>query len=802
MEVLLNEALHVNEELSNNINMTYTKPILNNTPLNQIQSTYTTEVVWDVDVCNATPSQQVDYNWLILDNSSNIDLVITDIFDFTTCVEIPITTTNYGDGKLFVPVDELAGGTCKTIKIKAQNLSCEVADIVVNQGWNCNAYPTEISTLTNCETPNFLRAIPEASQITTAITDLVDTPADPTDPSSGDFGNSTIDMCTLFPVEFNISNSDFATIYDVRYRVTLSNLGVGMSYVPNSATIEVEGVDVLNAPRLIDAIGESLIMNSTGGTWDIALSDLDFANFGNNQGLTGAGINPNNNEVTIRWLMEIDCDMISLDNITIESFANAPCLEPAIGNGNKIVSSPLNITNAFLPYSTVINSNISPDGIFENCDAIKTISVDASISGGVTGANDSLHVILPAGVYYDDNLNCSSANCVTLGNIQTVEGQQTISFLYPSGIINTTVSLEFDVISGNITCQTNEIQLKSVAQTSGLPCGTGTCPYTKVITGSVISGIEMLKPIYDLTFSLSSYDPVLDSYEYALEIQNSGITANESVTVDFYCVNEMLDGVDEAIGVQDFIVIPPIPSNTTYTTTGTLTGIACDVSRGIAAMVTPTSSPGDSNCFCANEDLTNLPIAMNQVFLAVDFISFTVSENNCRRQLNWTATDVEDLMAYEIMRSIDGNAFYTISTIDNEAINPLDINTYTYEDNEQICSANFYYKLKLINTDNTFEYSETTILQSDCYENIITPYPNPANSAFKLNFGEEHCTSKITGIKIYSAIGKFIRHIPVDDQIDLNALEIDIQDYKNGLYFINIEQAGELDVITKLIVNH
>ncbi len=579
--------------------ITYIRPDIILTPLGQTQQGISDTIKWDIEVCNGTGVLDVDLSWLTFDESTSNGIDVVEVLDITSGTAIPITTTNLGGDLEMIPLGNSLGGTCKTIRLVSTYSDCSPDSMIIDMGWDCLAYPTDLTDLRDCSNESFLSVVPLAAQMAATFTDLPSTPLNPAAPSSGTFNNANISMCEPFPVELTIVSSGTGSIYDVNFDVLLPGLGVGLEYVPNSATIEIEGVDVANIPRAVDPSGESAFLSATGAVWNITLADLDNTNFPAGLGITGAGVNPSNNEVTIRWLMETTCDFTSGDNIEIKTYSNAGCSSPAISSGSTTIGSNLNIDGISLPYAALLTINIGSTNTFIGCNDEKTISIDAIISGGTTSATDSLFVLLPEGVVYTGNQFCISTVCPNYEGSQMVGGREILVYSYPPGVSNETMSIEVDVVSdGNAICGASTIETKSTVDVGGVACGASTCPSVKVITGLRDDPVTFDKPNINLFFNSIGYNANLGSFEYELLATNYAATSDTNLVVDIYCIDNN-GNIDLAGGIVDSLLLPVIPAGQTITLSDVFVANTCDPVNGLAAIITPTSGTGYSNCLCS-----------------------------------------------------------------------------------------------------------------------------------------------------------------------------------------------------------
>lgn len=91
--------------------------------------------------------------------------------------------------------------------------------------------------------------------------------------------------------------------------------------------------------------------------------------------------------------------------------------------------------------------------------------------------------------------------------------------------------------------------------------------------------------------------------------------------------------------------------------------------------------------------------------LPVNFTAFTGQNVNDANQLRWDVADEYNLSHYEIERSIDGFNFQRVANVN--ARNSTAPSTYYHTDNiRNIVSSSFYYRLKAMNDDGTYFYSD------------------------------------------------------------------------------------------------
>lgn len=598
---LTDSTSHVPRTSSDNDGrINYNKPTMTVTPINQTAVAYEDTVQWTLKVCNSTSDMDVDYNWLLLENIGNL-IQIDSVVDETGGSSILLNSATLPSGETYVQIGDLNQGECKDIVIYSSFSSCEKDTLNIAHGWACNGYPTG-SDIKACDAKNEVYILPQEAQISATISELADTPIDPHNPGNGNWGSSSIDMCSEFPAELIVLNSQPAYLYDVSVSIEIPSNGNGVRYVPGSATIELEGVDPMNVPRAIGVAAEAaLIAASNNGDpfWNLSLADIDPTNFGNGEPFSGT-LNAANNQFILRWEMESTCDLVSGDFFNSTIYGNDPCGSPAEGSGEQLKGYPINLNGVVAPYFSFITIDIDPSNQFEGCNDTKTVDVELLLSGGTTGATDTLNVILPEGLEYGGNYICNTPGlCPTYVSSTIVNGEEVLYFKYPSGI-NGSINFSFDVNTNDRgSCFGSEV-IRFLSQTTltGLACGMTSCASTVVITGDEEIPVSLEKPIFSVNFNSLSTNTAASPfiYNYDLDLTNTGSDTDADVILEFYCLNAAGDDIQGSAVGRDTLT-STLTNGSTINLTGNFSA-SCDPTQGIAVLVVPEYD----NCYCSALD--------------------------------------------------------------------------------------------------------------------------------------------------------------------------------------------------------
>ena len=142
------------------------------------------------------------------------------------------------------------------------------------------------------------------------------------------------------------------------------------------------------------------------------------------------------------------------------------------------------------------------------------------------------------------------------------------------------------------------------------------------------------------------------------------------------------------------------------------------------------------------------------LIVPVELVSFDAAISSGKVVLNWkTATEVNNA-GFEIERSENNSNFTKIGYV-NGSGTTTEINEYSFTDNSLEQIGKYYYRLKQIDLDGSFEYSNTVSVNfSDIpvVYNLFQNYPNPFNpqTTIKISLPFESEVKLI----VYNSIGQ------------------------------------------------
>jgi len=142
----------------------------------------------------------------------------------------------------------------------------------------------------------------------------------------------------------------------------------------------------------------------------------------------------------------------------------------------------------------------------------------------------------------------------------------------------------------------------------------------------------------------------------------------------------------------------------------------------------------------------------------VELISFTADLKNNEVQLNWlTATEVNNY-GFEIERRLDEEEWNNIGFMEGQG-NSILQKSYSFTDNSPFGGSKFQYRLKQIDTDGSFEYSDIVQVEIVPYQYELSQnYPNPFNPNTVIEFSLPEDVNNVI-LTIYNALGEKVAEL-------------------------------------------
>ncbi|CAF3853953.1 unnamed protein product [Rotaria sp. Silwood1] len=229
-------------------------------------------------------------------------------------------------------------------------------------------------------------------------------------------------------------------------------------------------------------------------------------------------------------------------------------------------------------------------------------------------------------------------------------------------------------------------------------------------------------------------------------------------------------------------------------------------------LVASTPNDGTENIIIPANFTTTARIrvrALNNIFYAINSKNFTIKvnpapvkwlsvaaqkEKNKTVKILWTVNEIENSY-YDVERSVDGNKFEKIITVDASKENGNNHN-YAAIDIKPIIGKN-YYRIKQVDKDGHYTYSIVVFVMIDEANNSFTIYPNPATSNINLYSNANFYKADI---QMFDAIGRLVFAQINKDITKGSIININLSNLSKGVYSIRIQSDNNETIVKKLIL--
>jgi len=193
------------------------------------------------------------------------------------------------------------------------------------------------------------------------------------------------------------------------------------------------------------------------------------------------------------------------------------------------------------------------------------------------------------------------------------------------------------------------------------------------------------------------------------------------------------------------------------------------------------------------------------VVLPVELTSFTISVITGHVVLKWkTATEVNNY-GFEIERMTpsqtlplvgggQGGGWSKIGFVEGAGTTNAP-KEYSYSD-KNISVGKYSYRLKQIDRDGKFEYSQSVEITVEQTPNVFAleqNYPNPFNPSTMINF--RLSTSNFTMLKVYDAIGREVATLVNETkEAGYYSETFDGTKHSSGIYFVRLQSGHEVQL--------
>ena len=182
-------------------------------------------------------------------------------------------------------------------------------------------------------------------------------------------------------------------------------------------------------------------------------------------------------------------------------------------------------------------------------------------------------------------------------------------------------------------------------------------------------------------------------------------------------------------------------------------------------------------------------IPASQGVLPIELLSFTGKLQNENVKLNWSTSFEQNNKGFEIERSLDGINFRKIGFVAG-AGNSNSTRNYSFTDPQRAVEFN-YYRLKLVDIDNTFDYSDVVLVKNAFGKQDVYMAGNPITNSINIQFAKTP-NGKVA-VSIYDMKGSKIYDM-IYNNYTQTSLKINTANklLAHGVYSVKVETGGKI----------
>jgi hypothetical protein len=193
----------------------------------------------------------------------------------------------------------------------------------------------------------------------------------------------------------------------------------------------------------------------------------------------------------------------------------------------------------------------------------------------------------------------------------------------------------------------------------------------------------------------------------------------------------------------------------------------------------------NSQSFLRDDSIRLSDISIQEGVLPVKLTSFNAAIINKKTVLNWMVENEVNLKQYEIEFSNNGVDFSNVGVLKA-------INTSSYSFEFSNLNERQYYRLKMIDNDGTFSYSNiVSLFKKGIVE--LAVYPNPAKDYVTITTNSKN---ENTYLVISDAIGKLVKKMLIMS----DTMNVNTSSFLNGMYHIQIIKNNQMLCDNPLII--
>lgn len=204
--------------------------------------------------------------------------------------------------------------------------------------------------------------------------------------------------------------------------------------------------------------------------------------------------------------------------------------------------------------------------------------------------------------------------------------------------------------------------------------------------------------------------------------------------------------------------------------------------------------------YLSNGEVEDYRVLVDHIVLGVKLLDFNAAaKTKDIVSLTWSSTKEESFNGYQVEKSVDGSNWKAIGFIaGSKTDNSSDIHYYNFNDLQPV-KGHSYYRLRLLNLNGTYEFSDTREVIINDLINTINILPNPAKDQVSLKINSN--IKSAGSIRISNVSGETVLLQTAKIELGNNTIPINKIDLlPAGTYIVQLIAGGQI-FTQKLIIS-
>ncbi|MEI6946631.1 T9SS type A sorting domain-containing protein [Paraflavisolibacter sp. H34] len=205
-----------------------------------------------------------------------------------------------------------------------------------------------------------------------------------------------------------------------------------------------------------------------------------------------------------------------------------------------------------------------------------------------------------------------------------------------------------------------------------------------------------------------------------------------------------------------------------------------------------------SSCSAAISETAAVQMTVNPkpslITLPLNLLRFGATATNNQVQLSWLTAEEENVDRFEVQRSTDRRDFTTISSQAARGEGAVQTD-YAAVDNDPVAGTS-YYRLKMVDKDNSFRYSDVRSVRIAATGILASSYPNPFGQSVQLSIRVEKAATAL--ITVTDFLGRRVLQQQVSLTAGSNQVSLAATGWQPGVFVVQVT-AGSQTALFKMV---